>query len=199
MSHNTWIHRLVRPPTRVLARTSVTPNQLTTLRLLAGLGAATAYAIGEPLWTFLGGIFFLLSVALDRADGELARITGVTTEWGHRFDLVCDAVVNAALFIGIGIGLRASALGLWSMPLGLLAGLSVAAVLGLVVQMEIREGKSKPAFEGAGGFDPDDAILAVPFAMWFGWGEPLLVAAAIGALAFTVFAYLRLRLHGTRD
>ncbi|MCE2510502.1 MAG: CDP-alcohol phosphatidyltransferase family protein [Alphaproteobacteria bacterium] len=199
MSHNTWIHRLVRPPIRVLARTPVTPNQLTTLRLLAGLGAAAAYAVGEPFWTLLGGIFFVLSVLLDRADGELARITGITTEWGHRFDLVSDTVVNAALFIGIGVGLRDGTLGLWSVPLGLLAGLSVAAVLGLVLQMEAREGKGKPAFEGAGGFDPDDAILLVPIAMWLGWAEPLLIAAAIGAPGFTVFACLRFRLRGGRD
>ena len=190
MSHNTWIHRLVRPLTRVLAHTAVTPNQLTTLRLLTGLGAAAAYALGESLWTFLGGFLFLLSMALDRADGELARITGVTTEWGHRFDLICDAIVNAGLFIGIGIGLRASALGLWSIPLGLLAGLSVVAILWFVIQMEIRKGKSGPAFEGAAGFDPDDAMLAVPIAMWLGWEEFLLVAAAIGAPGFAVIAYL---------
>lgn len=199
MSHNTWIHRLVRPSARALARTPVTPNQLTAVRLIAGLAAAAAYAVGEPFWTLLGGIFFLLSVALDRADGELARVTGIMTEWGHRFDLVSDAVVNAALFIGIGIGLRASELGPWSIPLGLLAGFSVAMILGLVIQMEAREGKSKPAFAGAGGFDPDDAILAVPIAMWLGWAEPLLIAAAIGAPAFTIFAYLRFRLRGKCD
>ncbi|MGB1547546.1 MAG: CDP-alcohol phosphatidyltransferase family protein [Alphaproteobacteria bacterium] len=184
MSHNTWIHRLVRPSARALARTPVTPNQVTAVRLIAGLAAAAAYAVGEPL---------------DRADGELARVTGIMTEWGHRFDLVSDAVVNAALFIGIGIGLRASELGPWSIPLGLLAGFSVAMILGLVIQMEAREGKSKPAFAGAGGFDPDDAILAVPIAMWLGWAEPLLIAAAIGAPAFTIFAYLRFRLRGKCD
>jgi len=199
MSHNTWIHRLVRPLTRVLAHTAVTPNQLTTLRLLTGLGAAAAYAIGESLWTFLGGFLFLLSMALDRADGELARATGATTEWGHRFDLICDAIVNAGLFIGIGIGLRASTLGLWSIPLGLLAGLSVAVILWLVIQMEIRKGKSGPAFEGAAGFDPDDTILAVPIAMWLGWEEFLLVAAAIGTPGFAVFAYLRFRWRGMHN
>ena len=41
MSHNTWIHRGVRILVRPLAKTPVTPNQITTLRLLTGIGAAT--------------------------------------------------------------------------------------------------------------------------------------------------------------
>ncbi|MEW5704461.1 MAG: CDP-alcohol phosphatidyltransferase family protein [Pseudomonadota bacterium] len=193
MSHNTWIHRFVRPPVRVLARTPVTPNQLTTLRLVAGLGAGGAYAAGDPFWTLLGGLFFVLSILLDRADGELARLTGITSAWGHRYDLVCDATVNGMVFVGIGIGLRESALGMSAIPLGVVAGSAVAAILGFVVQMENREGHGKPAFEGAGGFDPDDAILAIPVALWLGWGEALLLAAGIGVPAFAIYAYLRFR------
>ncbi|PCJ58666.1 MAG: CDP-alcohol phosphatidyltransferase [Rhodospirillaceae bacterium] len=177
----------------MLAHTPVTPNHVTTLRLLTGLGAAGAYASGDPEWIFSGGLLFVLSMALDRADGELARFTGKMTDWGHRFDLVCDAIVNAGILIGIGIGLRESDLGNWAIPMGLLAGLAVAAILGLVVQMENREGHGKPAFEGAGGFDPDDAILAVPVAMWLGWNEPLLISATIGAPAFAIYVYLRFR------
>lgn len=199
MSHNTWIHRLVRPPVRLLAHTPVTPNQVTALRLLVGLGAAGAYASGDPFWGLLGGVFFLLSMALDRIDGELARLTGITTDWGHRFDLASDAIVNAGVLVGIGIGLRESSLGMLAIPMGLLAGAAVAVILGLVVQMENREGHGKPAFEGAGGFDPDDGILAVPIAMWLGWDEPLLVAAAICAPAFAIYVYFRFRVAAKRD
>lgn len=199
MSRNTWIHRIVRRPARMLAPTPVTPNHVTTLRLLTGLGAAGAYASGDPAWVFSGGLLFVLSMALDRVDGELARFTGQMTDWGHRFDLICDAVVNAGILIGIGIGLRESDLGIWAISMGLLAGLAVAVILGLVVQMENREGHGKPAFEGAGGFDPDDAILAVPIAMWLGWNEPLLIAAAIGAPAFAIYVYWRFRTLTKRD
>ena len=44
MSHDTWIHRTVRPVARSLARIRVTPNQVTTLRPVAGLAAAAAFA-----------------------------------------------------------------------------------------------------------------------------------------------------------
>ncbi len=82
MSHNTWMHRAVRPVARSLARTRVTPNQVNTLRLVAGLAAA-AFAEGSETWragTFLLGMF------LDRADGELARLSGKISPRGHTYD-----------------------------------------------------------------------------------------------------------------
>jgi len=41
--------------------------------------------------------------------------------------------------------------------------------------------------------DPDDAILLVPVAMVIGWGYYLIVAAAIGALFFSLFFYWKFR------
>lgn len=191
MSHNTWIHRIIRVGVRPLTKTPVTPNQLTTLRIVAGVIAAAFFAVGAPPWQHYGAAVFVLSMLLDRADGELARLSGKTSEWGHAYDLISDAVSYSFVFIGIGIGLRDSIFGLWSIPMGFVAGVSVALVFWLVSRMEALEGQRAGEFEGAAGFDPDDAVLAVPLAMAFGWGELLLVAAAIGAPAFLLFAYLR--------
>ena len=74
MSHDTIIHRIVRPAVRRVALTGVTPNQITTLRLLGGIAAALAFA-GPAPWPAIGGGIFLFSMLLDRADGELARQT----------------------------------------------------------------------------------------------------------------------------
>ena len=76
MSHDTWIHRAVRPVARSLARTRVTPNQVTTLRPVAGLVAAAAFAEGSETGRAWGAGIFLLAMFLDRADGELARLSG---------------------------------------------------------------------------------------------------------------------------
>src|SRR3954466_763287 len=75
MSQNTLIHRLVRPAVRaVAAHTSLTPNHVTTLRLATGLAASMMFAQGIYGWVaIIGGCIFLLSMLLDRADGELAR------------------------------------------------------------------------------------------------------------------------------
>lgn len=193
ISHNTWIHRFVRLGVRPLARTSVRPNHLTMLRLATAVAAAGAFAVGEPPWHFYGGVLFILSFILDRADGELARLGGKTSPSGHDFDLIADAISNALVFLGIGIGLRASVLGLWAVAMGALAGAAMIAILLLVLRLEKKEGPRAAEMPGAAGFDPDDAILIVPVAMMLGGGVPLMVAAAIGTPAFAVFFFWRFR------
>ena len=193
ISHNTWIHRIVEVGVRPLAKTPVTPNQVTTLRLVGGIGAAACFAVGSESWAIAGSILFVLSLCLDRADGILARLTGKTSPWGHTFDLIADSASNSLAFVGIGIGLRDGDLGLWAIPLGLIAGLAISAVLWLVMRAEDQEGGRAAALEGKAGFDPDDAMLAVPAAVLLGWVEPLIIAAAIGASAFALLFYWRFR------
>ncbi|MGH6947911.1 MAG: CDP-alcohol phosphatidyltransferase family protein [Kiloniellales bacterium] len=193
MSHNTWIHKVVRVGVRPLARTAVTPNQVTTLRLLAGFAAAAAFAIDSDGWRDLGAGLFLISLFLDRADGELARLSGRTSSGGHKYDLWSDAVANAAAFIGLGIGLAGGPLGGWAIPLGCLAGAAVAGVLLMVVRLERAKGERAGELAGAAGFDPDDGMLAVPLLVWLGLADWLLVAAAVGAPSFACLAFLKLR------
>ena len=48
-------------------------------------------------------------------------------------------------------------------------------------------------FPTAGGFDPDDAMVFIPIAIWLGGEMYILVAAAIGAPAFFVWSLWRFR------
>ena len=193
------MHRVGRVVARPLVNTPVTPNQITTLRLLSGIGAALAFAVGTPWWSQVGCIVFVLSFVLDRADGELARLSGKTSEQGHKYDLLADACANVLVFIGLGVGLRDSVLGLWAIPLGLVAGLSVAVVFWLVLKVEAQKGARAAELPSAAGFDPDDAILVVPVVIWFGWSVPLLIAAALGAGSFSLFFYWRLLIRRKRS
>jgi archaetidylinositol phosphate synthase len=190
MSHNTWIHRIVRVGVEPLAKTRITPNQLTSVRLGVAIGAAALMAVG-PRWHIYGAGLFVLSMLLDRADGELARITGRTSPWGHTYDLFSDALANTLIFVGIGIGLRAEAFGLWSIPMGILAGGGVAFILWLVMRIESVAGERAAEFDNVGGFDPDDAMLAIPVAVILGWTDQLLIAASIGAPVFALFMLWR--------
>jgi archaetidylinositol phosphate synthase len=200
ISHNTWIHRLARVAVRPLARTNVTPNQITTLRLGAGLVAGAAFAMGDMSWTYWGSAIFVLAMFLDRADGDLARMTGRTSPWGHTYDLVSDAFCNAWAFVGIGIGLHGGILGNWAIPLGVLAGLAIVAVLWLVIRIEAEQGPRAGELGGVAGFDADDAMLIVPLAMSLGGAVPLLVAAAVGAPLFALIMswHLAQRLKAAR-
>ena len=192
MSHDTWIHKIARVTiVRPLAPTRVTPNHLTTVRIIAGVSATVALGIGQPGWSAAGACLFIVSMLLDRADGDLARLTGRTSPGGHTYDLFADALCNALIFVGLGIGLRGSEFGFWAIPMGLLAGGAVATVLLLVVRIEALQGARAAEIASFMGFDPDDAMLFVPLAILIGWHEGLLIAATIGAPAFALlFAIL---------
>ena len=191
MSHNTWLHRIVRVGVRPLVATPVTPNQLTTLRLASGLAATAAFAVGDETWRVWGAALFVVSVLLDRADGELARLGGKTSPGGHKYDLVADTLCNSLIFVGLGLGLRDGAFGLWAVAMGVAAGLAIAAVLSLVLRLEALGGARASELPSVAGFDADDAILAVPVLVWLGWSEGLLVAAVIGAPAAAVALYVK--------
>lgn len=193
MSHNTWMHRGVRLAVRPLAATPVTPNQITTLRLVAGVAAAAALAEGGADWRAWGAGLFLVGMFLDRADGELARLSGKSSPWGHRYDLISDALCNVLAFFGLGLGLRGLGFAGWAPVLGLAAGLGIAAVLWLVIRLEQRHGARAGELGSAAGFDPDDALLILPLAIWLGYADWLLVAAAVGAPIFALFMFLKFR------
>ena len=189
MSQVTWVHRAARWCVRPLVATPVTPNHLTTLRLATGIAAAAAFAVGTRSWDNWGGVLFVLSAFLDRADGELARISGKTSPLGHKYDLASDVASNVLAFAAIGIGLSHGPLGGWALLLGAVAAGAVGAIFWLVQQMA----NVGEEFAGAGGFDPDDALFIVGPAAWAGVLAPLLYAAALCAPLFLVFALWRYR------
>lgn len=172
----------------------MTPNHLTTLRLATGVAAACAFAAGTPGWRGIGVGLLVLSLLLDRADGELARLSGKISQVGHRYDLYADGLSNGAVFVGIGIGLNETILGMWSLPLGILA--AVAVVLGELFLMRLDSLKLVRTGDIGGywGFDPDDGMFVVPLAIALGWDLPLLIAASVGApIAALVIALMLLR------
>jgi archaetidylinositol phosphate synthase len=184
-----WTHLLARRLVRPLLGTWVRPNHITFLRMVSGLAACFCFAQGSMGW---GGALWVLSAFLDRADGELARIGKLGSEWGHRFDYYVDNAVTALFFAAIGIGLRHTWLGGWSVPLGVV---SAGCLLACNLFSEWLERLGPPdtkAYAGKWGFDPDDALyLMGPFA-WLGWLAPVLVGAAFGTAFMAVLTGIRL-------
>ena len=186
MSHNTWLHKAAGVIAKPLVNTPVTPNQVTTVRLAAGIGAAVLMAMGTQYWMNIAGGLFIASMILDRADGVLARLSDKTSPGGHLYDLLADAISNGLIFVGLGIGLRTGTYGSDALIYGVIAGGSVASVLFLVLKLEDLDGERAGEIGAFFGFDPDDAMLLVPVAIWVGWSEQVLVAASIGAPFFVV-------------
>ena len=176
MSANTVIHRIVRPAVRALAPTGITPNQITTARIVTGIAAAIAFS-WDAGWQNIGGAIFLFSMLLDRADGELARQTGQSSPAGHRYDLISDCLSNVIAFIGLGFG-QMAALGLLGTTLGFLAGAAVATLFWQLHILRIGEVQSYELARGI-TIDPDDLMALVPVLIWVGATIPMLWAAAV--------------------
>jgi phosphatidylinositol phosphate synthase len=78
-----------------LARTSVTPNALTTAGVLLCVGASVPIYFeyrNEILFYWLGAAVFLVGSLLDILDGALARAGGKTTPFGAFLDSTTDRV-----------------------------------------------------------------------------------------------------------
>ena len=187
------MHKIVKIGVKPLIETPILPNHITTLRLITGVSAAFCFSLDESDYTTIGAVIFVLSVLLDRADGILARLTGKISSFGHKYDLTADTISNASVFIGIGVGLRNSQLGDLAIPLGLLAGLAITAVLFLVMKIEVRKGYRAAEIRISTGFDPDDAMLLVPVALLLNLDVELIIAAATGGSIFAIFFYFKVK------
>lgn len=193
MVGSSWTHKMARVCIRPLVNTPVTPNHITGVRLVTGIAACACFTVGDRSWDILGGWLWLFSAFLDRADGELARLTGKSTPWGHRFDMICDTAVTSLFFLGAGIGLRESWLGDWAILLGVAGALGVFAAELLAEAIDtIGQDTGEKAYPGIWGFDFDDVLYLFAPVMWLGWQMPFVVGAAIGAPAFALLTWYKL-------
>ncbi|MES1924622.1 CDP-alcohol phosphatidyltransferase family protein [Salinisphaera sp. T31B1] len=179
--------RLARRLVRPLEATRATPNHLTTLRLVLGLIAAACLAHGSLAWANIGAFVFALSNFVDHTDGELARLSGLSSRFGHWYDLISDVVIHTLLFAALGYGLRDGSLGLWAPWLGLLAGAAVAFIFWLHMHMESILGKADASLPSARYFEIEDVLYLFPLVTLFQIRLPFLIMAVIGAPIFALW------------
>ncbi len=180
MSHNTIIHRFIRPAVVRLASTELQPNHITVLRIVTALVAAAAFSAGSVQAIWIGSGLFVVSALLDRADGELARQTGRFSRCGHVLDLAGDCSADSVVMLAIGVGALQTWLGWWAPVLGL-SGAASTVVLFWQLNRPSRRSSDAPSCRP---FDPDDAILGVPLlACCAGLPVVLLLAGVLTPLA----------------
>jgi phosphatidylglycerophosphate synthase len=186
-----WDARLGRRLVTPLKDSWVTPNHLTTVRLIVGLAGALAFTPGTWGWTNLGALLVILSNFLDHTDGELARISGKSSRLGHLYDLASDALVTVLLFGCIGIGVAATAartmpLGVPPALMGTVAGAAVALIFYLRMRIEALLGKAGTRQSSLAGFETEDVLYLLPLVTLFGGLTPFLLAASLGTPLFAL-------------
>jgi hypothetical protein len=131
---------------------------------------------------------FIISAFLDRADGELARLSGKTSAAGHRYDLTCDLTVVSLLFVGIGIGARGSHFAQWGTALGIIASASIVCIYRIRSLLE----RAQTFDHGTPvkvdrWFDPDDLLYLVGPIAWLGLLPDFLTATVVGAPIYALW------------
>ena len=194
MVGDSWTHKIARVCILPLVNTPITPNHLTTTRLVSGVAACACFAVGERSWDIRGGWLWLFSAFLDRADGELARVSGKTSPWGHKYDMVCDVAVTSLFFLGAGVGLRHSFLGDWAILMGIMGALGVFAAEIIAESIDqMNKDTGEKAYSGFAGFDFDDVLYLFAPVVWLGWQMPFVVGASVGAPAFALMTWYKLQ------
>lgn len=90
--------RFADPIAKLIARTGVTPDMITTAGLVSNVAAGGALAAGR----FAAGSGLILAGgALDLLDGAVARATGRSSLFGSVFDATADRYAEAANLFGL--------------------------------------------------------------------------------------------------
>lgn len=90
--------RLSRPVSSALAKTPVTPNQMTAANLLLAVIVAGMAAAG---WNIAAGIGIQVVSVADGIDGEIARLKNMATRFGAAFDAITDRYADAIILAGM--------------------------------------------------------------------------------------------------
>ncbi|HNQ79785.1 MAG TPA: CDP-alcohol phosphatidyltransferase family protein [Candidatus Aminicenantes bacterium] len=89
---------------KAIYRTSLTPNQLSVFSMVLGVAAGILLGTGGPAAAVVVVVLLFLSVVVDCADGQLARLKKNGTHMGRVVDGAIDYVVGAAMYLGLGFG-----------------------------------------------------------------------------------------------
>ncbi len=179
-----WDAQLAAALVKPLCATRISPNVLTTVRLLVGLAGCYFFARGTT--PNLAACIIVLSNFLDHTDGELARMSGKSSRFGHQYDLASDALITVGMFVCIGWGLQES-MGKSAIAMGTAAGIAVAGIFHLRNIIENAHGKTATKQPRFAGFEAEDILYLLPLVTFSGALAGFLHAAAVGApLAFLI-------------
>ncbi|MDK1030769.1 MAG: CDP-alcohol phosphatidyltransferase family protein [Planctomycetia bacterium] len=102
---------LAVPLSRLLAVLRVHPNVITAISLLSGLATGVLFGSGYWIW---GAAAFHFSFLMDCVDGKVARLRGMTSDFGAWLDEWGDWTRKPASFIGIAVFFYANELTLFA-------------------------------------------------------------------------------------
>ena len=111
--------KLSEPMARLLAKTRITPNQMTWASFSIAFLSFISFIFAQNI---AAGLLVQLSSIVDGIDGSLARRKGMTSEFGGFFDSVLDRYADILIVLG---------LTLWSLSHETYSGIWLAGLLAI--------------------------------------------------------------------
>ncbi len=111
--------KMSEPVAYLLAKTKVTPNQITWAAFGIALLSFVNFVLG---YNIIAGLLVQLSSIVDGIDGSLARLKGMTSEFGGFLDSVLDRYADILIVLG---------LTLWSLSHETYSGIWLAGLLAI--------------------------------------------------------------------
>ena len=148
---------------RILSRSSLSPNVVTVIGFLVTLGAAYVISTGALM---AGGLVVLIAGFFDMLDGALARATNRVTRFGAILDATLDRLSEAALFIGVMVYYAPDG-NTWPI---MLAGATLA---GALTVSYLRARSEAAGLEGKEGvFTRPERVIVLALGLLTGWLIP---------------------------
>lgn len=185
--------RLAKLLMRPVSRTNIHPNAVTLFSLALGVSSACTFALADLALQSLAAFVFMLAVFVDHMDGELARMSGKTSVFGHYLDYLVGAANYTFLFCGLGLAVYRGTGIEFALWLGTAVGLSNIVIVSLRIYMERRFGAEAVAHPSASGMEIEDFIYLIGPITWLGGLEYFFWAYGVGTLGYlgwTVFELL---------
>ena len=194
-----------KPIIKLIAKTGISPNMITLISFILGIGAAVLFAFAYYL---PGAILLAVSGFLDLVDGGVARINNRKSRFGAFIDWIADKYIDGIVLLGIGLScFVATPWYLAHVPLPTVVYVAVAgaAVIGSIMNTFIKpvayaeigfqgkdNGKITDPLEGAGFFGrPETFILLILGGLTgFIWIAILIIAVCTNISAIQRIVYI---------
>jgi len=176
-----------------MSKTNIHPNVVTLVSFALGVASACIFAFADLALQPLAALMFMLAVFVDHMDGELARMSGKTSVFGHYLDYLVGAANYTFLFCGLGLAVYRESGIEFALWLGTTAGLSNLVIVSLRMYMERRFGAKAVEHPSTGGMEIEDFIYLIGPITWLGglsyffWVYGL---GTLGYLGWTIFELL---------
>lgn len=114
------LRKLSRKVSMYSVKRGWTPDQITLTSLVLALVVAGFFATGWLPLMIVGAIGVQVSIIIDCADGEVARFTGVSSQFGAWLDAATDRIKEYAIYAGLAFGASHHGLNLWPLAMSLM-------------------------------------------------------------------------------